>query len=126
LMHTAAVKTLSEQADELEDQMMHTLDKVPVKSPIYTMGEVDTRFGTVRPPLEPGQTLLMRDDPRLPKMPEKPTMLDFFELRFRQGGVQPLLQSASLARKNGHPEKIVTACLLHDIAVVGFIQADHG
>ena len=68
----------------------------------------------------------MGDDPRLPKMPDKPTMLDFFELRFRQGGIQHLLQSANLAKKNGHPEKIITACLLHDIGVVGFIQADHG
>jgi hypothetical protein len=125
-MQTAGVKTLSERADELEEQMMHTLDKVPVKSPLYTMGEVDPRVGTVHPPLRPGQTLLMRDDPRLPKMPEKPTMLDFFALRFRQGGIQHLLQSANLARKNGHPEKIITACLLHDIGVVGFIRADHG
>ena len=125
-MQTADVKTLSERADELEEQMIKTLDKVPVKSPLYTMGEVDPRVGTVRPPLEAGQYLLMRDDPRLPKMPAKPTMLDFFELRFRQGGIQHLLQSANLARKNGHNEKIITACLLHDIGVVGFIQADHG
>ena len=40
--------------------------------------------------------------------------------------MQHLLQSANLAKKNGHPEKIITACLLHDIGVVGFIQADHG
>src|SRR2546429_442232 len=69
-------RTLSERADELEEQLIKTLDKVPVKSPLYTMGEVDPRVGVVRPPLEPGQHLLMSDDPRLPKMPEKPTMLD--------------------------------------------------
>jgi len=122
----APPRTLSERADALEDQMLRTLDKVPSKSPLYTMGEVDPRVGVVRPPLAPGQHLLMRDDPRLPTMPDTPTMLDFFTLRFRQGGVQHLLQSANLAKKNGHSEKIITACLLHDIGVVGFIQGDHG
>jgi hypothetical protein len=127
-MTTAAdrPKTLSERADEIEEQMMHTLDRVPSKSPLYVMGDVDPRIGMVRPPLEPGQYLLQGDDPRLPKMPEKPTIVDFFNLRFRQGGVQHLLQSANLARKNGCEEKIITACLLHDIAVSGFIQSDHG
>ena len=39
---------------------------------------------------------------------------------------QHLLQSARLAKQNGLPEKMVLACLLHDIAVVGFIRSDHG
>jgi HD domain-containing protein len=119
-------KSLSERADELEDQMMKTLDRIPSKSALYTMGEVDPRVGMVRPALQPGQHMLQGPDPRLPAMPEKPGILDFFRLRFRQGGVQHLLQSANLARKNGFPEKVVAACMLHDIAVVGFIQADHG
>jgi hypothetical protein len=119
-------KSLSERADELEEQMMKTLDRVPSKSPLYTMGEIDPRVGIVRPQLQPGQHMLQGPDPRLPAMPAKPGILDFFHLRFRQGGVQHLLQSANLARKNGFPEKVVAACLLHDIGVVGFIQADHG
>jgi hypothetical protein len=122
---SAPPKTLSERADELEDQMLKQLDRVPSKSPLYTMGEIDPRFAT-RPPLQPGQYMLMGDDPRLPKMPAKPTMLDFFNFRFRQGGVQHLLQSANLALKHGHSEKIITACLLHDIGIIGFIQGDHG
>jgi predicted HD phosphohydrolase len=119
-------KSLSERADELEDQMMHTLDLVPSKSPLYTMGEVDPRVGMVRPPLQPGQHMLQGADPRLPAMPKKPGILDFYRLRLRQGATQHLLQSANLARKNGFPDKIVAACLLHDIGVAGFIQADHG
>lgn len=119
-------QSLSEAADELEDQMMKTLDRIPAKSALYVMGEVDPRVGIVRPPLEPGQHMLQGADPRLPAMPDRPTILDFYRLRFRQGGVQHLLQSANLARKNGFPEKVVAACLLHDIAVTGFIQADHG
>src|SRR5689334_2939797 len=93
-------RTLSERADELEDQMMKTLDRVPTRSALYTMGEVDPRVGMVRPPLQPNQHMLQGADPRLPVMPAKPTILDFYHLRFRQGGVQHLLQSANLARKN--------------------------
>jgi len=119
-------KSISERADELEEQMMQTLDRVPSKSPLYTMGDVDPRVGMVRPPLKPGQHMLQGADPRLPAMPAKPGILDFYRQRLRQGGVQHLLQSANLARKNGFPDKVVAACLLHDIAVAGFIQADHG
>jgi len=34
-----------------------------------------------------------------------------------------LLQSARIARLNGLEDKIVLACLLHDIAVTGLIKA---
>jgi predicted HD phosphohydrolase len=37
-----------------------------------------------------------------------------------------VLQSARLAQKNGVSEKIVLACLLHDISAMGFIRGDHG
>ena len=37
-----------------------------------------------------------------------------------------MLQSARLAQKNGVDEKIVLACLVHDMATSGFIRADHG
>jgi len=57
-------------------------------------------------------------------MPEKPTLIDFFKNRF--ASLNHLLQSATLALKNGHSEKIVLACLLHDIGVASFIRCDHG
>jgi hypothetical protein len=126
MTQTADSKSISEQADALEEQMMHSLDRVPSKSPLYTMGEIDPRVGVVRPPLKPGQYMLQGPDPRLPAMPAKPGILDFYRLRLRQGGLQHMLQSANLARKNGLPDKVVAACLLHDIAVAGFISADHG
>lgn len=69
-------------------------------------------------------TICMGDDPRLPAMPKKPTLLDFFRHRFDP--IDHLLQSARLAKLAGHNETIVTACLLHDIAVCGFIRGDHG
>jgi hypothetical protein len=118
-------KTLSERADELEERMLESLERVPSKSALYVSGDVDPRLSAARVQ-RPGQYLLQGPDPRLPALPEKPTLMDFFRLRFRQGGVQHMLQSANLARKNGYPEKIVMACLIHDIAIAGLIQADHG
>ena len=69
--------------------------------------------------------IVMGDDPRLSQMPERPTLIDFFNFRFRTDK-EHLLQSARLAKLAGHNEKIITACLLHDIAVVGFIRGEHG
>jgi hypothetical protein len=69
---------------------------------------------------------VMGDDSALPKMPERPTLADFFRLRFAASGCSHLLQSARLARENGLDEKVITACLLHDIAIVGLLSANHG
>ena len=68
--------------------------------------------------------ILMGDDHRLSPMPARPTLLDFFKNRFDP--IDHLLQSARLAKIEGYNEKIVLACLLHDISVCGFIRADHG
>lgn len=69
--------------------------------------------------------IIMGDDPRLPQMPKAPTLMDFFRLRFNDD-TQHLLQSARLALQSGHNETVITACLLHDIAVCGFLRGDHG
>jgi hypothetical protein len=69
--------------------------------------------------------IIMGDDPRLPEMPDAPILADFFRLRFSDD-TQHLLQSARLAAQSGQNEKVIMACLLHDIAVCGFIQGDHG
>ncbi len=117
-------KTLSQKADELEEQMMKELEnKIVTKSLLFNLsdGKREIGFGQGQ-----NKQLLMGEDPRLPKMPEKPTLLDFFKYRFSTGGYQHLLQSANLAQKNGLPENMVLACLLHDIAVTGFIRSDHG
>jgi hypothetical protein len=60
---------------------------------------------------------------RLPPMPAKPTLADFFRLRFNPSA--HLLQSAALARRNGTSEEVVLACLLHD-AGVSFMRSEHG
>ena len=56
-------------------------------------------------------------------MPAKPTLIDFFNLRF--GEAQHTMQSAMRALKNGLPEDIVFACLLHDTGMA-IQHADHG
>jgi len=123
----ASVAALSERADALESKMSQELDYLVVKSRLHTWAEGDmSPPGSSMPQLKanPRLRLLMGDDPRLPTMPEKPTLIDFFKHRF--GPSMHLMQSAHHARKAGLPEKMVLACLLHDIAVVGFIRGDHG
>jgi hypothetical protein len=113
-----------ERAEAAERAQMEELDRLVImKSVIYVSGDVDPRLPMQRPP-SAGKTFLMGPDPRLPKMPDKPTLFDFFRLRF--GPANHLLQSARLARKNGLSEKLILACLLHDIGNIGFIRADHG
>jgi len=116
--------TISERAEELEEHMMGKLTKRIGKSVLFTSGDLDPTK-PAPPPADPTQHVLMGDDPRLPKMPDAPTLQDFFKYRFSPSQAH-LLQSARHALKDGHSEKVVMACLLHDIGVVGFIRADHG
>jgi hypothetical protein len=91
-------------------------------------------LGTGQPEIEaelmaqlgPDTVFMMGDNPLLPKMPDKPKLLDFFRLRFTEFSRNHLLQSAKLAMQAGLDEKVVLACLLHDIANGGLIRADHG
>jgi hypothetical protein len=119
--------TLSERADAVEEQMMHELgERVATKSVLFGMadGKIEMLNGAEFKAKNPDKYFLMGADPRLPKMPDKPTLIDFFNNRF--ASLNHLLQSATLALKNGHSEKIVLACLLHDIGVASFIRCDHG
>jgi hypothetical protein len=121
----ATTQSMSERADALERRQMQELgDRIVGKSLLYNLADGDRSLGSgfVTPP---GKKLLMGEDPRLPAMPERPTLLDFFKYRFAPA-TQHLLQSANLAQKNGLSEKMVLACLLHDISVTGFIRSDHG
>jgi len=117
--------TMLEKAEAAERALTDELERVVVKSVIYTSGERDPRLPAVRPP-DQGKLYMMGHDPRLPRMPEQPTLFDFFKDRFTAGSAHHLLQSARLAMKSGAGEKVVLACLLHDIAIAGFIRGDHG
>ena len=74
----------------------------------------------------PDTIFMMGDNPALPTMPERPALKDFFELRFSKIARSHLLQSARVATANGLGEKVVMACLLHDIAIAGLLSANHG
>src|SRR5215472_15293681 len=90
-----------------ERQAILRLDGMIVTdSPLYRSGAHDPRelpawFGALS--AKPPERILTGDDPRLPPMPEKPTLVDYFTCRF--GPSQHLLQSARLARRNGCGEK---------------------
>lgn len=113
-----------QKAEALDHALSEELDRFAiVKSPVYTSGERDPRE-PLECPMGSDQLRLMGHDPRLPRMPDRPTLFDFYKYRF--GPAIHMLQSARLAQKNGAGEKIILACLLHDIASSGFIRADHG
>ena len=121
----AQAKSLSEKAEELEFQQMKDLGHLMIyQSNINKLadGEYSDEEAFSLGPIKPS---LMGEDHRLPAMPEKPTLMDFFKLRFGPSK-QHLLQSAALAQKNGLSEKMVLACLLHDVSVVAFFRPDHG
>ncbi|HJY16046.1 MAG TPA: HD domain-containing protein, partial [Xanthobacteraceae bacterium] len=123
----ASPQSLSQAADALEEQMMHELgERIATKSVLFGMadGKVAMDSGPKLKAANPDKYFLMGADPRLPKMPEQPTLIDFFNNRF--ASLNHLLQSATHALKAGHSEKVVLACLLHDIGVASFIRCDHG
>jgi hypothetical protein len=76
--------------------------------------------------LKPGTVLMMGNNPALPSMPARPRLLDFFRYRFTDITVRHLLASGKRALDDGHDEKIVLACLLHDIANGCLLRSDHG
>src|SRR5262249_30322329 len=111
---------------ELEGQRARALERIATKRVLFNLGDgkVEMESGPALQKKYPGKYMLMGADPRLPQMPDKPTLVDFFKHRFAT--TAHLLQSARHALKNGESEKVVLACLLHDIGVAGFIRADHG
>lgn len=76
--------------------------------------------------LDANTVMMMGDNPALPRMPEAPTLIDFFRHRVTGITERHLLSSARRALHDGQPEKIVLACLLHDISNACLIRGDHG
>jgi len=75
---------------------------------------------------EQGAVFMMGQNPALPVMPEKPTLLDFFHYRFCDIAFRHLLQSGKAALDSGQNETVVLACLLHDISNGALLRTDHG
>ena len=115
----AGATTLTAKADALEDAMGERLGKQRMKPP--GLCNID---GAIKRDRNDTRPYLQHDEPLLPKMPENPTLMDFYKLRFAPA--DHILQSARLARMNGENEKIILACLLHDICAFRLINTDHG
>src|SRR5262245_13747288 len=113
MQHKASAQpaTMSERADAAEEQMMHELEHIVTKSVLFKLadGKIEIDPGMELLAQNPGKYMLMGADPRLPQMPKKPTLVDYFRCRF--ASTSHLLQSAAHALKGGHPEKVVMACL---------------
>ncbi len=116
------------KADAVEDFLSNELDRLlNSKDPFPTAAQVEEGIekrsyragvGNLFVPGTPGGKIK-----RLPPMPDRPTLYDFFALRFAPAN--HVLQSAALAMKNGMTEEIILACLLHD-TVHALVKADHG
>jgi hypothetical protein len=94
------------------------------------VGLIGTGMPDVEPSLmarlDPDHVFMMGDNPLLPPMPEKPGLLDFFKYRLGAFTRNHLLTSGKRALDDGQDEKLVLACLLHDIANGALIRSDHG
>ena len=134
----AAVSLMSHEAraDELEEELDRRLQlaQAPAQTPSQATGssefptaaEVESRIVTRSYRRGAGRSFLNYDGEnvtRLPAMPDAPTFLDFFELRFNNNN--HCLQSANKAMERGVDEEIILACLLHDLVQV-LMRADHG
>ena len=102
-------------------------ERLIVPAPV---GIVGTGNSTCEPEamarLGPDAVMMMGDNPALPRMPEAPTLLDFFHHRLAGITGRHLLASAKRAMDDGQDEKLVLACLLHDISNACLVRADHG
>ncbi len=113
--------TPQERADQLETLMVEG----------HTVKVQTSWLGNINCPAErglPRGRFLMGDDPRLPQMPARPALCDFYTQRvaLNHTGMQHMLQSAALAQDKGLSDNVVLACLLHDISVTSLVRADHG
>jgi len=114
----AAVQAMPSEAlaDALEHHMMGTLDQTAEGLPVIRRG-AGSIFGAGGPSGSTSKLVALAE------MPARPTLVDFFKLRFAPA--THVLQSATDAMKKGEPEERVLACLLHDV-VLNLIKVDHG
>ena len=124
----AAVSAMDAEAraDALEHHMERQRNAAADKKRFPTVAELDAQIDTQ--PFRRGVGSLFvatkGNVERLTPLPPKPTLIDFFKLRF-SAQRNHCLQSAAHAQRSGHPEEIVFACLLHD-TVQALIRTDHG
>ena len=129
----AAVKAMSHEAkaEALETYMIQQLNPAsnstaPQRFP--TVAEIEAQIETRFYRRGVGNLFLTTAAngkvKKLEPMPAKPTLLDFFKLRFT-ATANHCFQSASRALKNKMSDEVVLACLLHD-TVQEIMKSDHG
>jgi len=123
--HEAKAEALEHYMEEKLDEMVaQNQSGQPEKFP--TVAELEAQIET-RPYRRGAGTLFTGQRGQnvkiLQPMPPKPTLKDYFELRFAPAN--HVLQSATRAMKTGMSEEIILACLLHD-CVLSLIKPDHG
>ena len=129
----ALVKLMDHEAraDALEDYGIAQLDEAVAQAqgqqPEYpTVASLEAQIETRPSRRGVGDLFVGRGGgnvKRFQPLPAKPTLADFFRLRFAPAN--HVLQSATRALKTGMSEEIILACLLHDV-VQGLIKVDHG
>lgn len=123
------------RADALEGALMAGVDETDTNSQSCTveakhyptMAEIEEQVPTRTFRRAAGSLLLNNrggNVERLTAMPARPTLWDFFELRFMKSR-NHCFQSANKALQNGVDEETVLACLVHD-TVQELIHTDHG
>ncbi len=120
-------KVAPEQLSQLRATPQSGRDRLILTPPVGWLGtdnEPDEMALIKR--LNPQTVMMMGDNPALPPMPGKPTLRDFFELRFGAVTRRHLTVSAKRALDEGQSETVVMACLLHDISNGAQIRCDHG
>jgi hypothetical protein len=131
---TTVVSAMSHEAraEALEDYMSHQLEEQVAANQgakkYPTVSELETQIESRSYRRGVGSLFTSGANggnmKRLAPMPAKPTLLDFFMLRFNQQS-NHVLQSATRALKTGMTEEVILACLLHDV-VQSLIKVDHG
>ena len=113
------------RAESLEHYMSDLLDEPQDAQKFPTVAELDAQIETRGFRRGAGSVFIAGTGhiKKLPPMPAKPTLQDYFNLRFAT--VNHVLQSATDARKKGQSEEVVFACLIHDV-VQTLMKTDHG
>jgi hypothetical protein len=112
------------KAEALEHYMMERLDEAMGGEAQVVAAPADATIrrgaGSLFGPQGPANDRKMAT---LAPMPDRPTLVDFFNLRFAPAN--HVLQSATRALKTGMTEETILACLLHDV-VLNLVKVDHG
>ena len=104
-------QSIAQRADELEEEMMHELERVVTRSTLHYLADGEIRMDTTAAAWAKNPKAIFNMGPtRLPPMPEKPTR-STFPLPFRLMRIccrAPPMHSRPDTRG-------ILACLLHDI-----------